>query len=170
VKGDERIDEAAAFCRAEYPRLVGTLVLLLGDADVAQELAQEALLRACARWDRVRGLDSPGGWTWRVAHNLAVSHLRRRSRSTHLIGASPQTTHHDPDVAAVLSVRAAVAALPLRQRTALVLRHYLDLPVDEVAGRMEVSPDAVRSLTKRAIAALRDHLQTRVPPEGDRDA
>ena len=70
--------DAVAFCAEEFPRLAGALSLYLGDRAIAEELAQEALLKACRRWERVSQLESPGGWTWRVARNLAKSHLRRR--------------------------------------------------------------------------------------------
>ena len=153
-------DDAAAFCAAEYPRLVGALWLYVGDRAVAEELAQEALLRACQRWERVATLDSPGGWTWHVARNLASSHFRRRAAerraaARHVRRAEDATAPAEDDGA---EVRAVVAALPERQKAALVLRYYLDLSVEETARRMRVSPDAVRSLTKRALAELRREL------------
>lgn len=68
------------FCQRVRPRLVGTLSLLCGDGDVAEELAQETLARVWLRWARVRELDEPlaVAWTYRVAINLGNSWLRRR--------------------------------------------------------------------------------------------
>lgn len=166
------LGDAAAFCRGEYPQLVRALSLYVGDADVAEELAQEALLRACRQWSRVSRLESPGGWTWRVATNLANSHFRRRRaarRALQRLGPTGQT-HTDPDGADAIAVRQAVAALPERQRTALVLRHVLDLSAPETAQRMGITPDAVRSLTKRATAALRDQLGEHTEPISTREA
>lgn len=60
-----------------------------------------------------------------------------------------------PDLAQASAIRQAVAALPRRQRTALVLRYYADLPVGEVAALMGCGPGTVKSLTNRAISALR---------------
>lgn len=164
--------DAAAFCAAEYPRLVGALGLYLGDVEVAEDLAQEALLRACRDWERVQNLESPGGWTWRVAHNLANSHFRRlrvERRARHRLIAP-----HDPgpDEAERQAIRVAVAKLQRRQKTALVLRYYLGYSVEETASHMAVSADAVRSLTKRAIASLREQLgrQDAVRPKEVRDA
>lgn len=71
--------DLAAFCRLEHPRLVGTLGLYTGDADLAEELAQDALLRACRDWDRVRTFAAPGAWVHRVAINLANSAFRSRA-------------------------------------------------------------------------------------------
>lgn len=65
-----------------------------------------------------------------------------------------------------IAVRQAVANLPKRQRMVLVLRFYLDLSVAETAARMEASDDAVRSLTKRAVAALGEALNVDRMREG----
>ena len=70
-------DELGAFCRAEWSRLVGALSLYTGDADLAEELAQEAVARVCRHWRKVRKMDAPAAWLHRVARNLAHSHYRR---------------------------------------------------------------------------------------------
>lgn len=158
--------DAAAFCATAYPQLVGALSLYVGDRYLAEELAQEALLRACREWPKVSALDSPGGWTWRVATNLASSHFRRRRvarRAQRRLEASAEASYVDPDAGAAVEVRRAVAGLPERQRAAFVLRHVQELTVEETAARMGVSADAVRSLTKRATATLRDQLGDLLP-------
>lgn len=152
--------DAAAFCEVEYPRLVAGLSMYV-ERHVAEELAQEALLRACRNWPRISGLESPGGWTWRVARNLATSHFRRRlarRRAEQRLRATTDAGQLGPDGADVVAVRRAVAELPERQRAAVVLRYAMDLSVQETAARMDATPDAVRSLTKRGAAALRDLL------------
>ena len=153
--------DAVAFCAEEFPRLAGALSLYLGDRAIAEELAQEALLKACRRWERVSQLESPGGWTWRVARNLAKSHLRRRRaerRARSRLEGAPPVTDDDGDTAAGLAVRSAVADLPERQRTVLVMRYFLDRSVHETSEELGLSQDAVRSHTKRAIAALRQRF------------
>jgi RNA polymerase sigma-70 factor (ECF subfamily) len=95
-----------------------------------------------------------------VATNLANSHFRRARaarRAQQRLGTDDRA-HRDPDGGDAVAVRHAVAALPERQRTALVLRHVFDLSAPETADRMGLRPDAVRSLTKRATATLRDQL------------
>lgn len=152
-----------AFCHREYPRLVGALDLYVGDLHVAEELAQEALARASQRWVKVSQLESPGGWTHHVAMNLANSWFRRRAaerRARARLGSAVEI-HEDPDTADRHAVRAAVSALPERQRTVLIMRYYLDLSAPEVAGRLGTTPGAVRALTKRAVAQLRDELGPR---------
>jgi RNA polymerase sigma-70 factor (ECF subfamily) len=111
--------DAAAFCAAEYPRLVGGLTLYTGQQDLAEELAQEALLRACQRWERVRVLESPGGWVWRVAVNLGNSHFRRRkvaSRARERLQNAVPKSQIDADAGEAVAVRRAVAALLAARR------------------------------------------------------
>lgn len=153
-------EDFARFCRAEHPRLVGALTLLTGDRMVAEELAQETLVRVSARWGRVRQLESPGGWAHRVAINLARSRWRRRlaERRAHVRRGPDPVVTEDPDAAEAETVRAAVAALPERQRTAIVLRYFLDLSAAEAAERMGTSDTAVRALTSRAASTLRERL------------
>jgi RNA polymerase sigma-70 factor (sigma-E family) len=149
--------ELAGFCRSEHPRLVGTLSLYTGDADLAEELAQEALVRVCQHWSRVGRLESPGGWAHRVAINLANSSFRSRAakqRATARLQAA-QTDPDSIDVTDAVAVRRAVAALPDRQRTALVLRYFADFPVSEVAGLMGCPEGTVKTLTFEAIRSLR---------------
>jgi RNA polymerase sigma factor (sigma-70 family) len=153
----EAEDPRVAFCRREHPRLVGALSLYCGDSDVALELAQEALARACRDWGRVSQMAAPGAWTHRVAINLANRTFRRRAaeRAAQHRQASGPPAPHEPDHADAIAVRAAVVGLPRRQRTALVLRYYSDLPVAEVAELMSCSQGTVKALTHQAVAALR---------------
>lgn len=156
MPGEE--DARVAFCRHEFPRLVGTLTLYCGDADVAAELAQEALARACHRWGRVAAMEHPRAWLHRVGINLANRHYRRRAGERAAVqraAARVVAVTEDHDLAEVLAVRAAVASLPSRQRTALVLRYYGDLPVRQVAEIMGCREGTVRALTAQAVARLR---------------
>ena len=64
------------FFMAEHERLFKALYMLTGNRDEADDLAQEALLRAYERWDRVGGMDSPAGYVYRTALNLHRNRLR----------------------------------------------------------------------------------------------
>jgi RNA polymerase sigma-70 factor (ECF subfamily) len=161
-------DPRVEFCRREHSRLVGALSLYCGDTYLAEEIAQEALARACRSWGRIQDYDSPGAWTHRVALNLASSHFRRRAyerRARERLAARTPAAHHDPDTAVNVAVREAVAALPPRQRAALVLRYFSDLPVAEVAKHMGCAEGTVRALTSQAVAALRGRLAVEVTEE-----
>lgn len=72
----ERADDLDAFCSRARAPLVGALSLYLGDAAVAEELANEALLRAVDRWKHVRAMANPDGWLYAVSFNLARSRYR----------------------------------------------------------------------------------------------
>ncbi|MGH9198510.1 MAG: SigE family RNA polymerase sigma factor [Acidimicrobiia bacterium] len=150
--------ELTEFCRREYPRLVGMLSLYCGDADLAEDLAQEAIARACQHWPKVQKMPAPGAWIHRVAVNLANSWFRRwafRRRVLEKLGRSYTSVHIDQDTSDVVTMRQAVATLPVRQRTALVLRYYADFSVEQVAESMSCSEGTVKALTSQAIAALR---------------
>lgn len=153
--------EAAAFCEAHHGRLVGALSLHCGSLDVAEELAQEALERACVHWERVRDMEHPVSWLHQVAFNLSSSRFRRlraERRATARHGAP--VAEWDPDLDAAADVRRAVAQLPPRTRTAVVLRFYADLPVSDVARVMGCAEGTVKSLTSKGVDALRLTLGT----------
>jgi RNA polymerase sigma-70 factor (ECF subfamily) len=147
--------DLTAFCEAEWPRLVGALSLYTGDADLAEELAQEAVARACRHWRSVRKMDAPGAWLHRVARNLAHSHFRRarvgaraQERAV-VVDATPAS-----DDAVVL--RAVVASLPEAERDVIVLRVYLGLSVRDTASELDIPEGTVKTLTHRAIGRLRE--------------
>jgi RNA polymerase sigma factor (sigma-70 family) len=146
-----------AFAREEFPRLVGAIGLYCGDRAVAEELAQEALLRALRRWERVGRLQRPGAWTYRVALNLATSHLRRRrlERAFEQVLSRSDRREDPPDehLAEKLLLRQALAVLPPRQRAVVVLRYYLDLPARDTAAALGISNGSVRVLTHLSPAA-----------------
>jgi RNA polymerase sigma-70 factor (ECF subfamily) len=155
-------DEAmVAFCRTQHTRLVGVLAYSVGDRFVAEELAQETLIRVCQHWPKVRDMAAPEAWAHRVAQNLATSWVRRRiaeRRATRRVQAHPvpqvvEATHD------VVAVRSEIEQLPLRQRTALVLRYYADLPAAQVGVVMGCTEGTVRALTHQAITSLRERGQ-----------
>ena len=164
---DERT-ELAAFCEQALPELVGALTHQFGDAGLAQELAQEALIRACDRWPKVRTYASPTGWAFRVGVNLGRSRLRRRAAERRALTRTPDEEGRDPtSTAEALDLRRAVATLPHQQREAVVLRYFLGLSAGEAAEVVRVSPGAMRTRTSRAVAALRTVLAPAT--EGVRD-
>ena len=157
----EPSEELEGFCRRQYPQLVGTLSLYCGDVHLAEELAQDALATACARWSEVSQMVAPGPWVHRVAINAANSYWRRRRAARRAVDHLEEESdghHTDPDVAARIAVRAAVSGLPERQRTAVVLRYFADMSAAEVGAIMDVSAQAVRNLTHRGLQRLREQI------------
>ena len=149
--------DLATFCRDQHPRLVGTLGYYTGDPDLAEALAQDALLRACRDWDRVARFDSPAAWVHRVAINLANSSFRRRAakrRADRRLDAR-HDRHDDPDSAVAVSLRSAISRLPEDMKAVIVLRYFADLSVREVSHQLGAPEGTVKTLTRRAIDRLR---------------
>ena len=146
--------------RLEFDRCVAVARRVLADGAVAEETAAEAFTRAWSHWRRVRRFGSPGGWVVRVTTNLALDHVRR--------GVAPTPTTIDAAaledaVVAHVAILGAINQLPDRQRTAVSLRYFADLPVDAVAAAMGVSGGAVKSHLHRGLERLRTLLATEEP-------
>lgn len=161
-------NDAAAFCAAQHRRLVGLLSLQVGDRHLAEELAQDVLLKVCEHWSR---LENPSAWMHRVAINHANSWFRRRGaeRRANARHRNQQVGLAPPDRANAVAVREAVAALPERQRTALAYRYYAGFSVRETADAMSCAEGTVKALTHQAIASLR-HNAALLPTTDEEDA
>jgi RNA polymerase sigma factor (sigma-70 family) len=131
---------------AEQPRLYAMVLALVGDAHVANDLADEALARACERWDRVGDMESPGGWTYRTALNLVRRRARRSSlerRVTHLLRRRDDVAEALPEWS--IDTLRALQALPPRMREVCSLFYVADRPVEEIAALLEISTGTVLS-------------------------
>lgn len=144
-------------CRDLYPRLVGALDLYLRDRGTAEEVAQEALSRLTERWSDRRRSEHPEAWTWRVAFNLATSGLRRRQAERRALArvAAGRAVAPELDTAEALAVREALGRLPDRQRRAVVLRYYADLPLKEIGAVMGCEEGTVKAHLHKAMTTLR---------------
>src|SRR5688572_19359733 len=122
------------FCAAITPRVVRALAAQVGDPGIAEELAQETLVRVSMRWKKVATMDRPDLWTKRVATNLGRSWWRRRYTERRVNEQAARTAswvHEDDRLAAEL--REGLARLPVRQRQAVTLRFLLGYAVEDVA-------------------------------------
>jgi RNA polymerase sigma-70 factor (ECF subfamily) len=156
----ERLD-FAEFYRVAKDECLFTVLVSVGDRDVAQELVAEAFARAWASWRTVSGHPAPRAWVVRTALNANVSRWRRRRREVPV---------PDPGLVADLPaeggagssvdprIMAALMRLPARQRQVVALRLFLDLDTDHTAGMLGIAPGTVQAHLGRAIAALRDDL------------
>jgi RNA polymerase sigma-70 factor (ECF subfamily) len=149
----------AAWYRSEHPRLLATMTIVTRDLHVAQDVTAEAFARALAAWKRVAAMDSPTGWTYRVAVNLARRRARRAAIEERLLRRiAPATTVEGdgiPDERAI-ELWDAVRALPPRARTAIALRYTAGLTEAEVAEAMKVAvgtASATLNSARRALAA-----------------
>lgn len=149
-----RAEAFESFYLAEYPRLLALAHGLVGAAQ-AEDLAQDALLVACRRWQEVSQKERPDLWVRKVCVNLSVSSFRRRVRDSRLLArlasrpVEPATLPEPSD-----RFWGAVSALPARQAQAVALRYVYDMPLDEIARTMGCSDGSVKQHLSRARAAL----------------
>jgi len=157
MAGDDR--EFLDFFADQFWPLRRVGFLLTGDWDQAEELAQEAMARTFAAWSRVRGYDRPAAYARKVLVNRHRSLLRRAVvEARHALTSRPQDWH-EPDFGGDdLVLWQALQRLPARQRMAIMLRYYLDLPEAEVARLLGVPVGTVKSLVHRGLARLREWL------------
>jgi RNA polymerase sigma-70 factor (sigma-E family) len=150
----------AGVFRDHYSSLVGLARLL--DRNDADELVQEAFVRVHVAWDRLLDPADPLPYLRQVVLNLARSRLRRKAVARrHLAAASPPRGVED-DLAADedrIAVRAALGALPDRQRECVVLRYFLDCNTEETAAAMGVSTGTVKTHLHRGLAAMERALE-----------
>lgn len=138
--------EFESWYSAEHPRILSTLALMTGDLYLAQEAVDEAFVRAYDRWSKVRSLDSPAGWTYRVALNLVRRYSRRANR---VFGPSNCQTEESVFPSTFHEIWQMVNGLSKRQREVVVLRYIGDLTEGQVAAVLGVSRGTV-SQTLRA--------------------
>ena len=136
---------------------------LVKDAGIAEEIVQEALLRALVSRRTPREMSEFRRWLYRIVLNLAREHHRRQTRWRRLrIRSEPVL---DPEREAERRMGDAEMAMALshlspREREAVYLRFFQDAAYEEVAGIMRISDSTCRVLVHRALDKLRAHLTT----------
>ncbi len=141
--------------------------LLTGDLALAEDFVQEAFARLVGRLAHLRDRRAFDAYLRRTIVNISRNYFRRRAVERAYLqreARSPRPSQHQPDVATREAMRQALLALPARQRAAIVLRFYEDLPEREIAEILRCRPGTVRSLITRGVQALRDDMR------GDQDA
>ena len=145
-----------AFYRAHVVEVRQALCLALGDVDLGSEAADEALARACERWEDVRRFANPAGWAYRVGLNWALDHERRRRRwrDHRAVPDRPAVA-----IASDPTLEAALRGLPVEQRAVVVCRYLLDWSIQDTAAALDVPVGTVKSRMARALATLSRHLE-----------
>ena len=149
---------------AEHPKVLGALCALSGNADAARDATDEAFVRALTRWVRVQRMQSPTGWTFRVAHNQLRRSLKRVARDRVVFEGRARTEAPVPNTDVELWI--VVRSLPERQRNAIVLRYVLDLPEADIAKSMGIK----RGTVSATLAQARARLAVLLDADADADA
>jgi len=149
--GDDGFDE---FYRVTSRRVLRFAYAMVGDAATAQDLTQEAYIRAWRRWSAVSRYERPESWVRVVVARLATDAWRRvRARRRREAELRPPEVFAEPSELTVLLV-GELRKLPAQQRHAVCLYYLLDLPVAQVASECGVSQGTVKSWLHRARAML----------------
>lgn len=149
------------FYRIHRTQVARALALTLRDNDLAADATDEAMARAYQRWTRVRALDNPAGWVYRVGLNWSLSRVRRLTRPAPrwVSGAdvSPPPSIQDP------AIDRALDELSVDQRSVVVCRLLLGYSEAQTAELLHIKPGTVKSRLHRAL----DRLQPLLAPLHD---
>jgi RNA polymerase sigma factor (sigma-70 family) len=170
----DRIEAGSLAGAAGDPRafddLIGPLVetgyrlalAMLRDRDAAEDVLQEASLKAWRRLRQLRDGRSVRPWFLMIVSNECRRHRRARWARVIRLPQVPERACPEPAVDG-LQLRQALAELPASDRMPLALFFYLDLPMEEVAQVLGVSPTAARARVYRAVRRLRLQVQEEDP-------
>jgi RNA polymerase sigma factor (sigma-70 family) len=145
--------------RSLYPSVARTAGLVAHDAQLGADIAQEAFARLFERWVRMTSDDHARNFVFRVAVNLAKSHLRRRFAAPFgLHGPEIRVTDHAGVADAWVVMSAALATLSASQRASVVLVDYADFDTAAVASILGIAESTVRVHLVRGRRSLRAAL------------
>lgn len=148
------------FANAKLQALLNFSTVLTNDRGLGEDLVQDVLMRAHARWDHIGNLDQPIGYVRRMLVNEFVSWRRKWSRIVprsdmgNLTESAEAPDHANHYIERVVLARD-IAQLPRKQRAVVILRYYEDLPDDEIAELLGCATSTVRVHALRALRALR---------------
>ncbi len=146
----------------EVGRGYRTAGYVLGNAAEAEEATQDAILRAWAAWPTMRDPDRFGPWFERILMNTCLDRVRRR-HGVRLVDLehAPELRGADPFAAGLArnEIGRALGDLPSEQRAVVVLRFWRDLPLEEIADRLQLPLGTVKSRLHYAMRTMRSALE-----------
>lgn len=164
-----RDEEFTQYVAARLGALRRVAFLLCQDWHRADDLVQAAITRLYVHWGRASSVDHTDAYARTILLREFFGEQRSgwaRRVSLHAAAPDQPAVVFDSDV--VLDVRAALAAVPPRQRATLVLRFYCDLSVEQTAEMLACSAGTVKSQTAKGLAALRGQLGSSWPDSAAR--
>lgn len=147
------------FFSEESERLFRRLWLVTRDRAEAEDIVQEAFIVVLERWDRVRAMEEPAGYLYRVAFNAWRKRSRRASRAVQrTVSAYHEQADPFDGADARTVIGAALETLTARQRAALVLTDLVGMTSEEAASVLRIRAVTVRVLSSQARAAMRHRI------------
>jgi|SRR4051812_30093786 RNA polymerase sigma-70 factor (sigma-E family) len=158
MRSEGREEAYVEFVTARQTHLRRIAFAICGDWHRADDLLQTALTKLYVAWPRVQRRGTEEAYVRRIIVRANIDEHRRpwRRESLGLDGLDPVAAEHDP--ADRTALFAALQSLPVMQRKTVVLRHWLDLSVEETARELGISTGTVKSHSARALARLHSVL------------
>lgn len=150
-KSPVAIDFGSFFTEHRIP-IAKALTLTLRDEQLGADAMAEGMARAYQRWDEVCRYANPSGWVYRVGLNWARSRRRKWVREVFRSESPDREAQPAPEIDP--SLDEALAALPVEQRSVVVLRYLLDWSEFQTAEALEIAPGTVKSRLSRALDRL----------------
>ena len=170
---DGDIDAFEELVEIHQNSVIGTVAKMLGSPTEAEDIAQQVFVRVWKSAPNYEPRAKFTTWLFTITRNLVFNEVRRRKRKPavsmeereeefHLVEADSRTI--SPDDSALHSeleeaIDGAIAALPEKQRIAVVLRRYEEMPYEEIGKVLDMTVPAVKSLLFRARSQLKDNLR-----------
>jgi len=161
---EEEFDE---FYALAYPRLVRQLYAMTGDLPEAQDVVQEAFIRAWGRRGRFSSDSSQEAWIRTTAWRLAVSRFRRMRRGVQLLHLHHEQRHTEGPSPEHVALVGALRTLPQKQRHVIVLYHFCDLSVEQISAETSWPAGSVRAWLVRGRQSLARHFSALPEKEAD---
>jgi RNA polymerase sigma-70 factor (ECF subfamily) len=154
---DELLEEIEVLYRQRYPSFLRVAVAITGDERQGEDAVQDAFVGVVRSRSGLRRRGALEAFVWRAVVNAARDRRAVRSDKVAVDLPAPELEAGDE------RVRAAIAALPERQRLVLFLRYFADLDYREISRVMGVRPGTVAASLNAARAAVKDQLEDREP-------
>ena len=163
----ELVDQQNRFVSEHLRRIFNQIYRLVGNAADAQDLAQEAFIKALQHQEQLKDEKKAAHWLSRIARNTAIDFLRRNSRATFCeIDQAPESHAENPEQALLRSeqreyLEDGLRLLSPRERAAIILRDVEGMPAEEVARQLNCSKATVRSHIANGRIKFRRYMERR---------
>ena len=161
-ESSDRTDAVRSLYERNHADMVRFAAFLSGNVHAAEDVAHEAFIRVLDAWDRIDDPTKADAYLRTTVVNVVRGGFRRDEvaarRAERHLAAVPSAEDDAIGRLGREHVLAAVAALPLKQRACVVMRHWMRMTESEIAETLDVSVGSVRTHVRRGTASLKDRL------------